>query len=129
VLQWSGAVKAGRGEFHDFRYNGSREGGFSLRLLHGITPETESTCCYFWSTANGYRQDDPAATADLFDEIARAFDQDKTVLEAQQVRLDESPNVPLVDIHGDGARIHARRAVERMLLAEESTAAARAAGR
>jgi phenylpropionate dioxygenase-like ring-hydroxylating dioxygenase large terminal subunit len=128
VLQWSGAVDAGRGEFRDFKYYASREGGFSLRLLHGITPETENTCFYFWSTANGYRQDDPAATAALFDEIARAFGQDKTVLEAQQARLDESPNAPLVDIHGDGARIHARRAVERML-AEENTAAARAASR
>jgi hypothetical protein len=77
--------------------------------------------------ANGYRQDDPWAATELFDEIGRAFDQDKTVLEGQQARLEEKPDAPLVDIHGDGARIHAQRVVER-LLAEENAAAARAIG-
>ena len=38
----------------------------------------------------------------------------------KQVRLLETPNERLVDIHGDAARIHARRVVER-LIAEEST--------
>ncbi|HLX38160.1 MAG TPA: hypothetical protein VKR29_10175, partial [Candidatus Binataceae bacterium] len=119
VIQWSGEVDAGRGVFNDFKYNGSRDGGFSLRLFHGITPETENRCFYFWSTANGYRQDDPVATEELFEEIARAFNQDKAVVEAQQARLEENPHAPLVDIHGDGARIHARRMIER-LLAEEN---------
>jgi phenylpropionate dioxygenase-like ring-hydroxylating dioxygenase large terminal subunit len=128
VIQWSGAVNAGTGEFKGGEYHGSRAGGFSLRLFHGATPETESSCFYFWSTANGYRQNEPAATVQLFDQIARAFDQDKTVLEAQQRRIDENPGAALVDIHGDAARIHARRALER-LLAEESATVARAAGR
>ena len=128
VIQWSGAVDAGSGVFNDFKYNGSRERGFSLRLFHGVTPETGNRCFYFWSAANGYRQDDPAATEELFDEIARAFNQDKQVVEAQQARLDENPNAPLVDIHGDGARIHARRAVDR-LLAEENATVTRTAGR
>ncbi len=128
VLQWSGAVDAGRGVFKDFKYGGSRDGGFSLRLFHGATPETENRCFYFWSTANGYRQNDPIATAELFDEIARAFNQDKTVVEAQQARLDENPGAPLIDIHGDGARIHARRAVERLLAQENSAVVPVAAG-
>lgn len=118
VTQWIGAVDAGTGTFQDWKYEGSREDGFALRLFHGVTPETETSCHYFWSSANGYRQDQPEATEQLFDEIARTFDQDARIIGAQQARLLETPGGPLVDIHGDGARIHARRAVERMLADE-----------
>ena len=26
-----------------------------FRLFHGLTPETDTSCFYFWSTANGFR--------------------------------------------------------------------------
>ncbi|HYL58978.1 MAG TPA: hypothetical protein VEU51_08915, partial [Candidatus Acidoferrales bacterium] len=111
VIQWNGAINAGTGVLRDWKYDVPREDCFSFRLFHGITPETETTSYYFWSSANGYGQDEPAATEELFDEIARTFDQDKAVLEAQQQRLTEIPDGPLVEIHGDAARIHARRAI------------------
>ena len=60
IMQWSGATDAGTGA-----YEGRRDGGFSLRLFHGITPETDKSCFYFWSAANGYRQDDPRRAAGL----------------------------------------------------------------
>jgi phenylpropionate dioxygenase-like ring-hydroxylating dioxygenase large terminal subunit len=118
VIRRIGAVDAGTGTLRDWKYDGLREGGFSFRLFHGITPETETSCYYFWSTANGYRQDEPEATQQLFDEIARTFEQDKTIIEAQQVRLLETPQATFVEIHGDAARIHAQRAVDRMLADE-----------
>lgn len=127
VIQWIGAVDAGTGTLRDWKYDGTREGGFSFRLLHGITPETETSCHYFWSSANGYRQNEPETTEQLFDEIA-TFDQDKRIIEAQQVRLLETPQARLVDIHGDGARIHAQRAVDRML-ADEHEAGSGSGGR
>ncbi|HSY79469.1 MAG TPA: aromatic ring-hydroxylating dioxygenase subunit alpha, partial [Verrucomicrobiae bacterium] len=82
------------------------------------TPETENSTHYFWSSANGYNQNDPSATRQLFEEIARTFEQDKAVLEAQQQRLLELPDGPLVEIHGDAARIHARRAIDRLIANE-----------
>ena len=114
IIQWSGATNAGTGAYD----KNIREGGFSLRLFHGLTPETDSTCHYFWSTANGYRQDDPSATEQLFQEIARAFMEDKVIVEAQQMRLDECADRPLVDIVSDSARIHMRRTVDRLIKEE-----------
>jgi hypothetical protein len=49
VLQRTGAADAGTGA-----YEGKRDGGFQFRLFHGLTPETETSCFYFWSVANGY---------------------------------------------------------------------------
>ncbi|WP_349259327.1 hypothetical protein [Candidatus Binatus sp.] len=119
VLQWNGAIDAGTGVLRDWKYDRPRENCFSFRLFHGITPETENSSYYFWSSANGYSRDDPSATRQLFDEIARTFEQDKAVLEAQQERLLELPDGPLVEIHGDAARIHARRAVDRLIANEQ----------
>jgi phenylpropionate dioxygenase-like ring-hydroxylating dioxygenase large terminal subunit len=90
-----------------------------FRLFHGLTPETETSCFYFWSTANGYRPNDPAATETLFQEIAAAFMEDLTVVEGQQARLTERGEAALVDINNDAARLHMRRTMERMA-AEDS---------
>ena len=92
-----------------------------FRLFHGLTPETDTTCFYFWSTANGFRTDDPATTEQLFKEIAAAFLEDMTVVEGQQTRLAELGESGLVDITNDAARIHMRRTVDRLI--EEDTRA------
>jgi phenylpropionate dioxygenase-like ring-hydroxylating dioxygenase large terminal subunit len=88
------------------------------RLFHALTPETETTCHYFWCTANGFRTDDPATTAQQFDEIAVAFLEDKTVVEAQQARLTELGEGGLIDIRTDAARLQVRRTMERLLMEE-----------
>ncbi|TFZ03437.1 aromatic ring-hydroxylating dioxygenase subunit alpha [Ramlibacter rhizophilus] len=110
VLQWSGAVDAGTGA----RENGNREGGFSLRIFHGLTPETENSCFYFYAPANGYRQDDPTATDDLMKHISTAFMEDLLVCEGQQKRLERFGESDLVDIASDASRIHLRRIINRM---------------
>ena len=40
-----------------------------------------------WSAANSYRQNEPAATEDLFKEIETAFKEDEDVLVAQDASL------------------------------------------
>jgi vanillate O-demethylase monooxygenase subunit len=110
IVQWSGALDVGR----DAQANRDQDGGFSLRLFHGLTPETENSCHYFWSTCNGYRQDEPEATEQLFTEIANAFSEDKAIVEAQQAMLDATGEERLVDIISDSARIHMRRTLDRM---------------
>ncbi len=118
VVQWSGALDVGRGA-QDRR---DQDGGFSLRLFHGLTPETESSCFYFWSTCNGYRQDEPEATEQLFAEIANAFTEDKAIVEAQQASLSVTGEDRLVDIVSDAARIHMRRTLQRMQAGESAVA-------
>lgn len=114
ILQLSAADDAGA------YANGLTERSkIQFRLFHGLTPETDTTCFYFWSTANGFRPEDPATTDQLFNEIAAAFLEDKAIVEGQQARLTEQGEAGLVDIVTDSARLHMRRTVER-LIAEES---------
>jgi phenylpropionate dioxygenase-like ring-hydroxylating dioxygenase large terminal subunit len=114
IVQWSGALDVGRGA----QDNREQEGGFQLRLFHGLTPETDDTCFYFWSTGNGYKQDDPQATEALFGEIDRAFKEDKAIVEGQHAMLAKTGDQNLVDIVSDRARVHMRRTVKRLLDAE-----------
>jgi phenylpropionate dioxygenase-like ring-hydroxylating dioxygenase large terminal subunit len=119
VLQWTGATDAGS-EYadpeQDFR--------FQFRLFHGLTPETETSCYYFWSVANGYRQNEPEATEQLYREIAPTFVEDREMVEAQQARLGEFGEAGLVDIASDANRMHMRRMVERLIAAEQPALAA-----
>ena len=119
VLQWTGAADAGS-EYAD----PERDFRFQFRLFHGLTPETETSCYYFWSVANGYRQNEPEATEQLYREIAPTFVEDKDMVEAQQARLDEFGEAGLVDIASDANRMHMRRMVERLIADEQPALAA-----
>jgi vanillate O-demethylase monooxygenase subunit len=118
ILQWTGATDAGTATD-----NPQRDFRFQFRLFHGLTPETETSCFYFWSAANGYRQNDPQATEQLYREIAPTFLEDKEMVEAQQRRLDELGEQGLVDIASDANRMHMRRMVERLIAGEQSAVA------
>ena len=117
ILQWTGASDAGSGiDPGDFP--------FKFRLFHGLTPETETSCFYFWSAANGYRQNEPAATEQLYGEIAVAFLEDRDMVEAQQARLTEFGEDGLIDIASDATRMTMRRHIDRMIGAERQQQAA-----
>ena len=115
VLQWSGALEAGTGARDD-----RNQEGFHLRLLHAATPETETTFHYFWSTANGYRQSDPAATQEMYDEIYPTFIEDKNIMEAQQERINLNPDRDLVEIHADGALALARLSLDNLVAQDQA---------
>src|ERR1700731_4344069 len=79
---------------------------------------------YFWSVANGYRQNEPEATEQLSQEIAPTFVEDRVMVEAQQARLGEFGEAGLVDIASDATRMQMRRMVERLLARERAELAA-----
>jgi hypothetical protein len=114
ILQFTGARNVGEGAYE----RDARDGGFGLRIFYGITPETEHTSWFIWSTANSYRQNEPAATEELFEEIERAFKEDEDVLVAQYATLRKLGDRPLINIASDGARVQARLALERKIAAE-----------
>ena len=105
-------------------YEGRRDGGFQFRLFHGLTPETETSCFYFWSCANGYRQSEPEATEQLYREIAPTFVEDKDMVEAQQARLSELGEKGLVNVVSDANRVTMRRFMERLVARDTGTLAA-----
>lgn len=106
VLQWNGAVEAGMGAQNP----DNRVGGFSLRLLHCLTPETETSCHYFWSAAHSHHADDPEATERLCREITAALEEDKRIVEIQQARVKETGETWLVNLRSDAPRVAMRRA-------------------
>ena len=64
-----------------------RTAGFEAFILNLITPETERSSHYFWGHARNNRLGDQALTDTIRRSIVTTFDQDKTVLEAQQVEI------------------------------------------
>jgi phenylpropionate dioxygenase-like ring-hydroxylating dioxygenase large terminal subunit len=110
VIQDTGAVDTGKGA----RQN-RKQPGLHLQNLHHATPETETSFHYFFSISNGYRQDDPSATEQMFDETVPTFLEDKVIMEGQQKRIDEDPERDLVPIIGDKALFTARRAIKRLI--------------
>jgi len=119
ILQLSTAADAG-----EYKNGVIANNRIQFRLFHGLTPETETSCFYFWSVANGFRPEDPATTEQLFNEIAAAFIEDLTVVEGQQTRLTELGEDALVDITTDAARLHMRRVMERLVSGAPASMAA-----
>jgi phenylpropionate dioxygenase-like ring-hydroxylating dioxygenase large terminal subunit len=111
VIQWTGALEEGRGA----QESREQEGGFNIRIYHGVTPKTESSCYYFWTPLNGYKPKDEEATKILHKEIAFTFNEDLAFLESQQACMAATKDRPFVAIKHDSARLQARRAIERMI--------------
>jgi len=107
VIQYSGGVPAGKDR------KTARAPRFDMRIFHTITPETDTTCFYFWSVANGHDTDNPAATETITKEIRVALGEDKVMVEAQQLRVTELGEDRLVNNAADRPRMLARNAIKR----------------
>ena len=101
------------------------ENGFAFRNLNFITPETETSCHYFWSNACNLKPITEARTELHFRQVMKAFQQDWEVLELQQANWDDRP---VVDTNADAGPIAARALIDAFIAAEAAEeAAARAA--
>ena len=117
VLQFGGGLDTGRGAQQDQ----NQEGAFRLRLLHSATPETETTCHYFWSFAPGLRQNDKAFLKQLYDDFHPTFMEDREIIQMQQKSLEREPDRPLIIRKHDKALALAHKGLDRF--AEAATAA------
>jgi len=86
------------------------------RVLNLITPETETSSHYFWGIARCYDLNDEKMTEYIRQEVYKTFDEDKLILEAQQVRLGSRKltNFP-VTLRADAGAVQGRRIIEAML--------------
>jgi len=114
VNLYAGAVDTGTGA-----PQGNRRGGVGLRNLNAVTPESATTCHYFWAIAQDRGPGDSSATESIFQEIHRTFMEDWEVLETQQRWNELTAGRPSVNVHSDAGPIHARRIIDRMLAEEE----------
>src|SRR5882724_5915842 len=113
VYQFTGALDVGQGAYE----HGNRQGGFALRIFHGVTPETADSCFYFWSGSHGYRQNESHVTQALFVALSSTFAEDAVILEAQHTSLRRRAE-PLFSTTHDRARVIAERALDKLLARE-----------
>ena len=90
-----------------------------LRTMIAVTPETERTCHYFWSSA---RNDFNPAIEDLSAQVAthvgKAFEEDRAIIEAQQRVIDTEPEAAMAAIQADTALLQVRWMLDKLLAAE-----------
>jgi phenylpropionate dioxygenase-like ring-hydroxylating dioxygenase large terminal subunit len=106
---------------------GDRSQGVTGRVLNTITPETGRTCHYFWAFARDYRRGEQALTTQICDGVASIFREDETVLEAQQIAIDENPDKVFYNINIDAGSMWARRLIDKMIAEERPRVVASAA--
>ena len=104
--------------------DGDRSQGVNGRVLNTITPETDTTCMYFWSLVRNYRLRDQALTTQLREANAKIFLEDLVVVEAQQRMIDRNPERGLNNLNIDAGAVWARRATNDMIAKETGTAGA-----
>ena len=102
---------------------GDRSKGVNGRVLNTITPETGSTCMYFWSLMRNYKLQDQSLTTFLREANATIFLEDQVVVEAQQIMLDAQPGHGLRNLNIDAGSMRARRIIEDMIASEKRSAA------
>ena len=102
---------------------GDRSQGVEGVVVNFMTPESETTCRYYWGMARSFGVGDAGLTERMRQSQAWVFDEDVVVLEAQQRNIDLRPDLKLTTLGIDAGGAHARRLMERAAL-ESSRATA-----
>ena len=123
------AIDVGVAEAGTGAPRGDRSRGVNGYVINTITPETESTCHYFWAFARNYSLGEQRLTHELREGVARIFREDEVVLEAQQRSIDENPGRRFNNLHIDAGALWARRLIDRMIEPESAVQPAGSGGR
>ncbi|GAB1261829.1 aromatic ring-hydroxylating dioxygenase subunit alpha [Aurantivibrio plasticivorans] len=86
-----------------------------------ITPETETTCHYFWGMARNFNVNNPELTATMREAQGKIFAEDLEVLEEQQTSLLRNPQRRLISLNIDAGGVHARRVIDKLIQQETET--------
>lgn len=98
--------------------------GFQLKVLWGITPETDTTTHVFLGTARNFAQHRPEITAGLSTSLATIAAEDVAMLEKQQIMIATDPLGNEVSVRSDAAGLHGRRLMKELLAQEAAGAEA-----
>lgn len=96
----------------------AEEPGFQLKVLWGITPETETTTHVFLGTARNFAQDRPEITDGLSKALIGIAAEDVAMLEKQQIMIATDPLGHEVSVKSDAAGLHGRRLIKELLARE-----------
>ena len=87
-------------------------------VLNTITPETDSTCLYFWAFARNYCTGEQRLTHELREGVANIFREDEHVLEAQQQAMNDHPGHAFYNLNIDAGSMWSRRLIDGLIAKE-----------
>ena len=117
VLIDVGVALAGQGGFD--APNAVKAAGI---VVDYITPETETTCWYFWGMARHFQPHDAALTDAIRTGQQGIFTEDLEMLERQQLNLLAHPQRDLLKLNIDTGGVQARKIIDKLVAAEQAGA-------
>src|SRR5216684_1560089 len=87
-------------------------------VLNTMTPETETTCHYFWAFVRNHHLTEQKLTTEIREGVAGIFREDEIILEAQQRAITENPDRAFYNLNIDAGAMWARRVIDRMVARE-----------
>jgi len=112
-----GVARAGTGAAE-----GNRAQGVTGIVVDVMTPETATTCWYFWGMARDFEVEDQGLTYRIKDAQSAVFAEDIVVLEAQQQNMARWPERELRNFNIDAGGVRARRLIDRRLARQSARA-------
>jgi phenylpropionate dioxygenase-like ring-hydroxylating dioxygenase large terminal subunit len=97
---------------------GDRRRGVNGYVLNTITPETDTSCLYFWAFARNYALHDQRLTHELREGVATIFREDELILEAQQQAIDDHPGYSFYNLNIDAGSMWMRKLIDKMIAKE-----------
>ncbi|MDC6389243.1 aromatic ring-hydroxylating dioxygenase subunit alpha [Maribacter sp. PR1] len=98
---------------------GDRSQGVNGYVLNTMTPSTNQTCYYFWAFARNYNLQDQSNTIELREGVAKIFQQDEDILEAQQQAINANPEREFYNLNIDAGAMWSRRITDKMVEKEQ----------
>ena len=119
-----GVAPTGTGALAKDKQAADRSRGVNGYVLNTITPETDSTCLYFWAFARNYLLSDQRLTHELREGVANIFHEDEVILEIQQQAIEDHPGYTFYNLNIDAGSMWARKLIDKMVAAEDTPPAA-----
>jgi phenylpropionate dioxygenase-like ring-hydroxylating dioxygenase large terminal subunit len=119
-----GVAVAGSGAVPQDGQPGDRSRGVNGYVLNTITPETDTSCHYFWAFARNYSLTEQRLTHELREGVAGIFREDERVLEAQQRAIEARPGHAFYNLNIDAGSMWARRLIDGLIAREQTGASA-----
>ena len=118
-------IRTGIGRFHTIGEDGEVPPAIGrLHIMHGMTPETETSCHYFGFAVRNFRVGDKALDNFWLGSDNKIRGQDKVAIEAVEERLDASVELQReLLVRADAGAIKVRKRVQAMLDAEADMSA------
>lgn len=90
---------------------------FVMDSYNFMTPTTETETRYYWFQLRNIRPDDDALSQMMSEDVRKAFEEDRAVLDAVQIGMSEKTS-PHIDLNIDAGQLRFRRQLEAMIAEE-----------